>query len=186
MDPTAADRARRAGGLFDGVADFRCRDTRSTDGRHARRIPPGKHHWRPGRQAPPEPGGLSGDGHGDRFELARADACDAEMRPRAQPPRWSRPDPVMRPLRSWTFGRWRARRSRMAARFAAVVLVRTARSSSRKARRDQLYPPVVPLVRRQRCSPSASRPGVQPWQLHADAGDAADGGAVVAEACARG
>jgi hypothetical protein len=42
------------------------------------------------------------------------------------------------------------------------------------------------LLRRQRCSPSASRPGVQPWQLHADAGDAADDGAVVAEACARG
>src|ERR1700674_4304510 len=39
---------------------------------------------------------------------------------------------------------------------------------------------------RQRRSPSASRPGVQPWQLHAEAGDAADGGAVVAEACARG
>jgi hypothetical protein len=35
-------------------------------------------------------------------------------------------------------------------------------------------------------SPSASAPGVRPWQLHADAGVAADGGAVVAEACARG
>src|ERR1700674_4304511 len=46
----------------------------------------------------------------------------------------------MRPLRSWTFGRWRARRSRMAARFAAVVLVRTARSSSRKARARSTVP----------------------------------------------
>src|SRR5271169_7133894 len=58
-------------------------------------------------------------------------------------------------------------------------------SHKRQVRKGRLYPPVVPLLRRQRCSPSASRPGVQPWQLHADAGDAADGGAVAAEARAR-
>jgi hypothetical protein len=50
---------------------------------------------------------------------------------------------------------------------------------------DQVDPAIVPLLRRQRGSPSAPRPGVQPWQLHADAGDAEDGGAVVADQPAR-
>jgi hypothetical protein len=51
--------------------------------------------------------------------------------------------------------------------------------------RDQVDPAVVPFLRRQCGSPAASCPGVQPWQFHADAGDAQDGGAVVADQSAR-
>src|ERR1700716_4164305 len=45
--------------------------------------------------------------------------------------------------------------------------------------------PVVPLLPRQRGAPSAPRSCLQPWQFHADAGDAADRGAVVADQPAR-
>jgi hypothetical protein len=41
--------------------------------------------------------------------------------------------------------------------------------------------PIVPLLRRQRGPPSVARAGLQSRQLHADAGDAEDGGAVVAD-----
>jgi hypothetical protein len=51
----------------------------------------------------------------------------------------------------------------------------------RRQGRDQVDPPVVPLLRRQRGSPSVARARLQPRQLHADAGDAEDGGAVVAD-----
>jgi hypothetical protein len=44
--------------------------------------------------------------------------------------------------------------------------------------RNQMDTPVVPLLRRQRASP-APRPCLQPRQLHADAGAAQGGGAVV-------
>src|SRR6266852_1437172 len=51
--------------------------------------------------------------------------------------------------------------------------------------RDQMDPPVMPLLRRQRGAPSASCPCLQSRQFHADAGDAEDGGAVVANQPAR-
>ena len=51
--------------------------------------------------------------------------------------------------------------------------------------RDQVDPPVVPLLRGQCRPPPASCPCLQPWQLHADAGDAEDGGAVVGDQPAR-
>src|SRR5271168_1491951 len=44
---------------------------------------------------------------------------------------------------------------------------------------------VMPFFCRQRRPPSAPRACVQPWQLHADAGDAKDRGAVVADQPAR-
>jgi len=46
-------------------------------------------------------------------------------------------------------------------------------------------PPVVPLLCRQRRAPSTPRPCLQPWQFYADAGDAEDRGAVVADQPAR-
>src|SRR6516162_5304879 len=50
---------------------------------------------------------------------------------------------------------------------------------------DQMDAAVVPYLRRQRRAPSAPCPRVQPRQLHADAGNAASGGAVVADQPAR-
>jgi hypothetical protein len=46
-------------------------------------------------------------------------------------------------------------------------------------------PAVLPDLLRQRRAPSAPRPRVQPRQLHADAGDAQDGAAVVTDQPAR-
>jgi len=51
--------------------------------------------------------------------------------------------------------------------------------------RDQMDTPVVPLLRRQRRASSAPYPRLQPGQFHADAGDAQDGGVVVADQPAR-
>jgi hypothetical protein len=47
--------------------------------------------------------------------------------------------------------------------------------------RDQMDAAVVPQVPRQRGSTPASRPGLQPRQLHADFGSARRGGALVAD-----
>jgi hypothetical protein len=55
----------------------------------------------------------------------------------------------------------------------------------RRQGRDQVDPPVVPLLRRQRRPPPAPRAGLQSRQFHADAGDAEDGGAVVANQLVR-
>jgi hypothetical protein len=46
--------------------------------------------------------------------------------------------------------------------------------------RDQVDPPVVPILRRECGPPPVACAGVQPWQFHADAGHAEDGGAMVA------
>jgi hypothetical protein len=51
--------------------------------------------------------------------------------------------------------------------------------------RDQVDPAVVPILRRECRPPPVACAGVQPWQFHADAGDAEDGGAVVADQPAR-
>src|ERR1700730_15743460 len=51
----------------------------------------------------------------------------------------------------------------------------------RRQGRDQVDPPVVPLLRCQCRPPPAPRAGLQSRQLHADAGDAEDRGAVVAD-----
>src|SRR5712691_4409287 len=47
--------------------------------------------------------------------------------------------------------------------------------------RSQVDAAVMPFLRRQRGSPSAPCPGVQPWEFHADAGDTQDRGAMVAD-----
>ncbi len=47
--------------------------------------------------------------------------------------------------------------------------------------RHQVDPAVVPQVPQQRGPAPASRPGVQPRQLHADSGIAEGGGALVAD-----
>ena len=51
--------------------------------------------------------------------------------------------------------------------------------------RHRVDPAVMPHLRRQRRPPPAPRSCLQPWQFHADAGDAEDGGAVVADQPAR-
>ena len=51
----------------------------------------------------------------------------------------------------------------------------------RRQGRGQVDPPVMPILRRQRGAPPAPRAGLQSRQFHADAGDAEDGGAVVAD-----
>jgi len=51
--------------------------------------------------------------------------------------------------------------------------------------RDQVDAAVMPALRRQRRAPSAPRAGLQSRQLHADAGDAQGGGAVVTDQAPR-
>jgi hypothetical protein len=77
---------------------------------------------------------------------------------------------------------WRGRPS---ASSVSTIIAELVSSTSKRQGRDQVDKAVVPLLCRQRGSPSAPRPGVQPWQFHADAGDAQGGGAVVADQLAR-
>jgi hypothetical protein len=51
--------------------------------------------------------------------------------------------------------------------------------------RDQVDPPVVPILRCECGPPPVACAGVQPWQFHVYAGHAEDGGAMVADQPAR-
>src|SRR5271168_4153470 len=67
----------------------------------------------------------------------------------------------------------------------STTIAAPASSTSRGKGRDQVDPAVMPHLRRQRRPPSTSCTRLQSGQLHADAGDVEDGGAVVADQLAR-
>ena len=58
---------------------------------------------------------------------------------------------------------------------------RTGKNGRHRQECDQMDPAVMPDLRRQCCPPPAPCAGLQPRQLHADAGNAKGGGAVVAD-----
>src|SRR5271165_4009809 len=76
-------------------------------------------------------------------------------------------------------------RGRWSASSPSITTAAPQSSGSKRARARSSGPPVVPILRRQRRPPPAPRAGLQSRQFHADAGDAEDGGAVVADQPAR-